>query len=318
MIVVLVNDSDDDSFALASAGVAETAHPALVLDIERPHGRRHAGGARRAALDLAAELAVPDGFLLTTDADSVVETGWAAASVRALAAGNDLVCGRVRVDRGERDELPPALRLRHRLEAKIKAAAVVLEDRMDPRPHNPAPRHADIFAAALAVRREAYLAIGGLPAVPCGEDAALVQRMADEDRPIYFARDAVVCTSLRRSGRAAGGVADAIAARLLDPEAPCDASVSRAALVARRALFRRRLRELWQRGMDAASLAAFAGGAPPPPGMDVHFGRLHRWFEACRTARPPRPLRPSELQAELARYAALLKQLPAPAGAASP
>jgi hypothetical protein len=314
MVVVLVNDSDDDSFTVASAGLAATPHPALVVDVDRPPQARHAGGARRAALDLAAALAAPGGFLLTTDADSVPEPGWAAASVRALTAGNDLVCGRVRVDRGERDSLPPALRHRHRLEEKVKAAAVVLEDRLDPRPHNPGPRHADVFAAALAVRRDAYLAVGGLPPVACGEDEALVRRMIDEDRPVYFARDAVVCTSLRARGRAAGGVADAIAARLFDPEAPCDASVPRAAVVARRAVFRRRLRELWRRGLDIPKLAAFAGAAPPPE-AHARFGRLHAWFEARRGGHPPRPLRPRELPAELARYAALLKQVPAPAAA---
>jgi hypothetical protein len=316
MIVVLVNDSADASFAVASACAAATAHPVLVVDVERPPALRHAGGARRAVLELAAAVTAPGGFILTTDADSVPDVGWAAASVRALEAGNDLVCGRVRVDRRERDALPSALRRRHRLEEKVKAAAVALEDRLDPRPHNPGPRHAGIFAAALAMRRDAYLAVGGLPAVACGEDEALVRRMTEEDRPVYFARDAVVRTSLRSLGRAVGGVADAIAARISDPDTPCDASVPRAAVVARRAVFRRRLRELWRRGVGPGELAAFAGAVPPPEATD-RFGRLHRWFETCRAGRAARPLHPRELPAELQRYAALLRQVPAAAATAA-
>ena len=45
-------------------------------------------------MEVGAEIAGPDGVLLTTDADAVVARDWIERSLLALASGADVECGR--------------------------------------------------------------------------------------------------------------------------------------------------------------------------------------------------------------------------------
>ena len=58
------------------------------------------------AMEAAANLVAPDGLILTTDADTLVETDWVAANRREIAAGADAVAGYVMADPTELILLP--------------------------------------------------------------------------------------------------------------------------------------------------------------------------------------------------------------------
>ena len=70
-------------------------------------------------MEYAAELAGRDGILLTTDADTVVAPDWIERNLQALAAGADLVCGRVAVDPTEAALIPAHLHADDALECEL-------------------------------------------------------------------------------------------------------------------------------------------------------------------------------------------------------
>lgn len=141
----------------------------------------------------------PNGvLLLSTDADSVVPPHWATGHLRLIDAGTDAVAGMVEL---AGRSLSPRLAARH--------ATVLARSRRG-------DGHGNVYAANLAVRADAYLAVGGFGAVECGEEQALWRRLGAAHRVRRYATEPVVRTSARRSGRARGGLADLLAA--LDDE----------------------------------------------------------------------------------------------------
>jgi glycosyltransferase involved in cell wall biosynthesis len=123
-------------------------------------------------------------WLLSTDADSVVPPTWVADHLRHAAAGADAVAGPVDLDR----ELsgPVAERYRRLLSSTDGHA----------------------YAANLGVRASAYDAVGGFPAVPHGEEHALLARLHEAGFRVVRPPDVRVRTSARTDGRAAAGLAD--------------------------------------------------------------------------------------------------------------
>ncbi|MGN6129846.1 MAG: hypothetical protein ACTHOK_05840, partial [Nocardioidaceae bacterium] len=68
-------------------------------------------------------------------------------------------------------------------------------------------QHAHVSGATLAVRADAYLAVGGFPHVAHGEDQRLVDTLAARDLPVLRTRTVTVITSGRLEGRADHGLA---------------------------------------------------------------------------------------------------------------
>ncbi|WP_409484742.1 glycosyltransferase [Arsenicicoccus dermatophilus] len=150
----------------------------------RDHGVRSALGRGRA-------LGLPsDTWLLSTDADSEVPADW----VRGLLAvartqQAQAVAGLVELVDWQAS---PAAR---RAYQRIVEAGVTGPD-----------THTHAYAANLAVRLDAYLAVGGFPAVAHGEEASLLAALVAAGRPIASTRGCVVRTSGRMPGRAAAGL----------------------------------------------------------------------------------------------------------------
>jgi len=194
----------------------------------------NAGRARNAA----AELAVSNmdgcvgGILLSTDADSVPASDWIARAVDALRVV-DLVAGYTRRDRTT--DLASRNELEHYLEGLHS-----LRRRIDTIPYDPAPSHPWVGGANLGMRLSAYKNLGGFRALETNEDNDLVERARHAGLKVRHARDVPVTTSSRTTGRARGGLADALKhmqSELTEPrvEHPCDA----ARQYARHALARR-------------------------------------------------------------------------------
>jgi hypothetical protein len=134
-------------------------------------------------------------WLLSTDADTVVGQDWI-SQVLAVAAEHDSACvaGLVRLDAWQGSP------------AGMRAYRRVL-DRQLPRGAS-GDDHRHVYGANLAVRADAYLAVGGYPDALHGEDQQLVDALDAAGYPIARTCRTTVTTSGRTHGRAAGGLAD--------------------------------------------------------------------------------------------------------------
>jgi len=246
-IVVFANNCRDRSASLARSLGAELSLPVRVVETSLPPAAADAGNARRAAMDIAeawlGEENATQGVILTTDADSRVSTDWIALNLAAIDAGADAVLGGIALDE-EGDLLPPALHRRGQLEGVYEALLTEISALLDPLEHNPWPHHATSSGASIAITREAYLRVGGLPRVPLGEDKALVAELLRHDGKIRFCPRVRVTTSGRLDGRAPGGVADTLRLRSHDPDAFCDELLEPFRTAIKRAKWRGRLRRL--------------------------------------------------------------------------
>lgn len=203
-ILIFANDCNDKSAAVARGLLANAPFSWRVIEASLPRSCAHAGGARRAAMDLAGawlqENGADTGIILSTDADSQVAPDWINKNMLAFAAGADAVLGRISLDE-EGELLPPALHRRGWLEAEYGALLAELCALLDLLACNPWPHHATISAASLAVTFEAYRRVDGLPSVPLGEDKAFIARLQRADGKIRFCPDVSSARSTPRAAR---------------------------------------------------------------------------------------------------------------------
>lgn len=256
-VILLLNNCTD-----GTADHVRAMAPALPFRLELhavdlPEAYANAGWARRLAMDAACDLAGPDGLILTTDADTLVDTDWIEANRREIAAGVDAVAGYVMANPVELMELDPGILERGSVEWEYQQLAAELESRSDPEPHDPWPRHNQNCGASAAVTAAAYRRIGGLPPKRVGEDRALFEMLRRHDFKIRHSLDVHVVTSARTDGRALGGLSDAIRLRG-DPDHFCDEALEVAVVTFRRAYWRARLRADWKAGRLDGSWEAWA------------------------------------------------------------
>jgi len=313
-VVVFANDCRDDTAEVARALGAKAPFELRVVEARLPRAFAHAGGARRAAMDLGeawlAQSSRPRGVLLTTDADSCVAPNWLVSNLNAFAAGADAVLGRISLD-GEGARLPASLRARGQFESVYEDLLVEIAARLDPQEANPWPHHATISGATLALTRAAYLRVGRLPRVPLGEDKALVAALRRHDARIRFAPDVHVVTSGRTAGRAPGGVADTLRLRSADPSALCDEALEPCATAVRRALWRGRLRrhglagERWRKALRVTAAAALEARRAE------RFGEAWELIESASPLLVRRGLSPAELPRQIQLATRVLRRLDA-------
>lgn len=319
-VLVYANDCTDDTAGEVRRCDAVSPHRIEVVCEKAPPGQGNAGRARRRAMDHAADrleaAGQRQGILLTTDADSCVALDWVSATIKALAGGVDAVAGYVDGQPSELLGLGAAFLRRGRLEDEYLGCAAEIDALCDPRPHNPWPTHRVSSGASLAVTLAAYRAIGGLPAVPLGEDIAFTRALERHGFKVRHAMDVVVSTSCRFDGRATGGAADTMRERHVDPDAGCDEGIEPAALLLRRVIAKGRLRRL---PVDARLTPALTArlGVPSHQLADLldatrDLAFPDRW-DAIEQASPALArrarLRPSDLPAEIARAMRILRRL---------
>lgn len=205
-VLVLANNCRDDTVEIAKRFAASPEGASLHLDVhtvELAPAKAHVGTARRLAMDGAAERVGSTGILLTTDADARLPPDWVAANVAALDSA-EIVGGRLVIDAAT---LSPELEALHRDVERYWSSVRAIEERLDPQPHDPAPRHGDHTGASLALRVETYRDVGGLPPLPRGEDNALVARVVEAGGRLRHDPHVSVRVSDRLVGRAGGGMA---------------------------------------------------------------------------------------------------------------
>ncbi|MBR0656240.1 glycosyltransferase [Roseomonas arctica] len=205
-VLVLANNCSD-----GTADVARKAARRIALRVEEvtlASERANAGTARSLAMNAGVEWLREDGYadavLISTDADTVPPPHWIAASLRAIEAGCDAVGGEIRLPDAP---VPDWLRLTRARVARYWSAVRRLAESIDPVPHDPWPRHGDHTGASLALTLSAYVAAGGVPPIPTGEDNALVAAVERCGGRVRHDPDVWTAVSVREDGRAAGGMA---------------------------------------------------------------------------------------------------------------
>ena len=317
-ILLLVNNSSDDT-----AGIARALQPTLpcrlhVLEHRFPAGQASAGHARRLAMARGARLADPGGVVITTDADGAVAPDWLGANLDALAAGADAVCGRAVIDPVDALLIPQHL---HDDDAREVAYGHLLDHiahLLDPDQADPWPRHTEASGASIAVRREVFLAAGGVPPMRAGEDRALVAALRRIDARIRHAPDVTVTVSGRVVGRATGGMADTIRRRMERQDPTVDGALEPAADRVRRIGLRRLLRQAWRRDAGREDLTAELAAQLELPRRRVqgwlalpHFGAAWALAEGASPRLQSREVLRASLASETTQAQEILFQLQA-------
>ncbi len=179
--VMVVADACTDETASVAAD-----HGAQVISI----GARNVGAARAAGMtELLRRMADIDpatSWLATTDADTVVPSGWLGRQLSYAGQGWDVVLGTVSV--ADWDEHPPHT---------PAVFAARYEFGAGPHPH--------VHGANLGIRASAYLVAGGFEPLRTAEDHALLAAAVKAGCHVVRASDITVETSARRQGRAPRG-----------------------------------------------------------------------------------------------------------------
>jgi hypothetical protein len=252
----------DDTSELVQRLILQLAIPIDILSVELPPELAHAGYARQLVMQKAAELARDDAVLMTTDADARVASNWLSTNLSIIREGVDFVAGRTEIDLLDAARIPRKLHEDDARECRYAQLVDEIHALLDPDSADPWPRHTEHSGASLTVTMEAYRRADGIPAVSPGEDRAFVEALRKVDARIRHAPEVRVVVSGRINGRAAGGMADTIRRRLVQPDSLLDEQLEPAFDAARRASMRRSLRVIWEeRGSHAMRVKMFADNA---------------------------------------------------------
>ncbi|SEL82619.1 Glycosyl transferase family 2 [Bosea lupini] len=213
--ICINNTTDASNEVVAAVGERYRGRLRLSVDVvEFPPDLAHAGSARASALAAGGKRVVPaDGVLITTDADARPPANWVSANLAAIAAGADIVGGRLVLDEDER--IPPGIAASRELWDRYWIAVRAIEDEIDPCPWDPPPRHGDHTGGSLAITCEMYRRSGGVPLMASGEDRALVEAAIVGGGRLVHPLDVWTRVSARLDGRATHGMAETMR-RMID------------------------------------------------------------------------------------------------------
>ncbi len=272
------------------------------------HGSRkrshEASRARRHALWKAAMLTDPGDILLSTEACGCVSPDWLEANLAALQAGVDAVFGRAIADPA--CTMPPTY---EDASAALRGRLDRIEALLDPDPHDPWPRHGEETGASVAIRREAFLAAGGVPQVARAEIAALASELRRIDARLRHAPEVLVTL---QGGQAGAQVAQASSEPLPVPDPALEPVPDRV----RRISARRLLRLAWSRVACRADIVQHLAAEldVPPDRLEgwlalPHFGAAWALVEAGSAALAHRPIPPANLPDHVRMADAMLASL---------
>ncbi len=310
----MLNNCTDKTGAIALAMAPGLRFRLDVICRDLPPAQASAGHARRLAMELAAQRAGHDGVLLTTDADSVAPPDWVSRNLEAIRRGADIVCGQAVIDPVDAKMIPAHLHADDVLECRLIALLDSIACVLDPEPHDPPRRHTEASGASLAVRVGAFREVGGIPAIPSGEDRAFVRALWMMDARVRHDPAIKVTVSGRIVGRAQGGMADAIRRRMVQQDELTDEQVEPADEAFRRYRMRRRVRLAW-RGLKDATLAGDLRVSPNGlSGCLEHryFGTAWAALEASSPILQRRRVRFVDVMAEIGVAETLLRRVANP------
>ncbi len=255
-VLLLINNSNDDSFALAKRfHQARPGFPLHVAECSFPPAEAHIGHVRKVLMDAAYERlsksAHAASLILSTDADTEVAPDWVAQNWAAARQGADAVGGRIALQFRDICMLDGQTRDIQHLNDEYNLLVARLEDWCDPQAHDRWPRHHQHFGGSLAVRPEVYRAVGGLPPRKSLEDLAFYEALVRQDVPFRHSPDVCVHTSGRLQGRTEIGLAEQLTRWSQGAPTVVVPSVK---LLETLFLIRKRVRTAWQRAQAGERL----------------------------------------------------------------
>ena len=208
-VVLVVNNTSDQTAARAIAVARDRGLPLALWAGAVAQGG--VGMARSLGVMLAQGVCPQASVLLCTDADAQAAPGWIAGMARALRKA-DAVTGRIDIFEDEAMALPAAFHADSEKEARYIRLTRDFDALLDPAGRG--GRLNTAGGANIGFRCAAYQAVGGFRPLVSGEDRDLFARCHAAGYRIAATQDATVRVSLRAEGRAPGGMADVVAARL--------------------------------------------------------------------------------------------------------
>ena len=301
-VILLLNNCTDETEIIARQMAPALRYRLDVISRDLPPDQASAGHARRMAMAWAAEQASSDGILLTTDADAVVPIDWVAHNRAVLHAGIDVVCGRAVIDPVDVAKIPAHLHADDALECALIALLDDLAWMLDPEMHDPPFRHTEASGASLAVSVHAFHQVGGIPAIPSGEDRAFVRALWMIDARVRHDPAIRVTVSGRTDGRAQGGMAETIRRRMIRQDEFTDDQLEPALDAFRRYGLRNRARRAWRGSSDTTLATDLALPRTALTQILRHrfFGTAWAQLEAISPILQRRRLRFVELKTEIA------------------
>lgn len=206
--LVFVNNCSDTTAQLAQAFNPKK----LKIEVCQLHlGKQqaHAGGARRAAVDLAFGIfnAKHNDLMLSTDADARLRPKALADMERAFERGADLVLAKLETIHDAIDPVSDGAlqwdRLRVSWRARVRQLVETIKLRRIPQP----PLHDDYGGAGIAARVSSYRRLGGFQSVPFNEDKNFVTFADRMNLNVNRQSGAIIDVLARANGRAVGGMA---------------------------------------------------------------------------------------------------------------
>lgn len=211
-VILVVNNTTDRTGSVARGIAAQFGLDLTVLERTLP-AHEGVGTARRIGCDHALQTMPALRYLLTTDADCIVASNWIARNLAHLKTA-DAVCGKVDLIENEADILDGMDPHLATLEGIYRTLVQDIYARHAPGCADIGGTHGEAAGASLAFTHAAYLAGGGFAPVRCGEDRRIVRALRAAGQRVRHADDVTVQASCRLIGRAAGGMSDALKARI--------------------------------------------------------------------------------------------------------
>ncbi|PVA11021.1 glycosyl transferase [Pelagivirga sediminicola] len=233
--VILVVNNTTDCTSAAARGIAARLGLDLTVLERSLAPDQGVGAARRIGCDHALQTLPALRYLLTTDADCIASPDWIARNIAHLETV-DAVCGKIGLIAGEADILDGIDRHFAEIEGTYRRLVQDIYARHAPGCADIGGTHGDAAGASLAFTRAAYLAAGGFAPVSCGEDRRIVRALREAGGRVRHADDVTVQASCRLTGRAVGGMSDALKARISGMDYPVDDCLPPADWVVRHAV----------------------------------------------------------------------------------
>lgn len=202
-VLVLCHNCSDDTYEQClevAAAYPEFNLLALVLNSEQANT---VGSARRVLMNIASQrLGCSNGFIISTDADTIPDRQWLAQLETFLERPVALVCGIIKTDKeGLTNQAISYLKLREKywlLVARLEAGLI-------PNSNDPWPRHNTHCGPNMAIKKFVYDDVGGISLLYFLEDLDLYHRVVKKGYPIRHCVKTKVVTSTRIDSRCTDG-----------------------------------------------------------------------------------------------------------------
>lgn len=201
-VLVLCHNCTDTTAAICRQIQKENPFFGLsFIETDRPE-INNVGAVRRVLMRMAAARLCGSGYIGTTDADTSVDRYWIANLLGYSGSGYGMICGRIDIDlRTVSGNARSTLALKQRyFDLRTELEHLVSPDATDPW-----PRHGHNSGPNLAVRRDVYLEVGGMPPKGFLEDIALYEAVCAAGYKIRHCPYTIVTTSCRLTPRAPSG-----------------------------------------------------------------------------------------------------------------